>query len=1629
MDRYLTPKKRPNESPDTGCVTKRTPGSGVTSSQDDGSGSSGVYKLKILLPNGMAVLVKLPKGSGSVTVKDLAGEVKQQLARAIQARKTSTPKKSVKWDAELSFVDDHDFVIRNSVNLTKLELNKVYNLRLNDGSKPAEMYENMWDLTPDTELLMELPEEYTFETALADLIDNSLQAIWPNEGSDKKSIRVKVTDDKISIIDTGPGMDSTSIEKWGKMGASLHREYKTQAIGGKPPYLKPAFGMFGYGGFIASMHLGRYTELSSKTKNSKKVYMLRLERDALISGSGSKRTWTTYGGLRDPTDSELKLSSGGSFTKVDIFEPKMRGIDVRRLKCKLKDIYFPYIQCDDLSKKGLTMMPVDFWVNGNNLAEIRGGEVAVTNLHSCNGPEFVLQLRFYPTHNNVTTSSPGSRLPKEANARLRCVYLPVKDGKESIEIILETLKQLGYDYREDFGSFSHVSCRRLGRLLPDARWAWLPFMDLRQKKEDRSQILKRSCMRVKCFIETDAGFNPTPSKTDFAHQNSYTTALKNLGSKQPLEKETGVEIEIRKEGKSLNLSQLDKQYQQWLMDMHDRYDEEVDCGVDEPVILENPLNKKELHISTNGEIVRVHKALRRKGKSWKTGQKIKILKGACAGFHKNNVYATLEYILLEGFQGDAGGNAWIICRTIDIPKEDGCLLEIVDGNPKFNLRKSLPIPINAVDSGKCLAVDDSEWNNQIKKQYQKRPSSIEMVNSRQCCKLGIDASLPDEREVYAGDYSHCEIVAVVRPATYKSGTDSKHLYQKYVMKDNFEMSLAITFYPYKSSRDETIIYSGRISPSSRNDFDGLYVFKPKYKSYPLFHKSGLYTLTFSINDSSCEKCVEKVRVKPLREIHKWALTKKISDLEIRVGCLYKPISISMFDIFDNQIPFSKVPKLLIKVKYTGSTIVQVNQWNSFISLDKLALILEDLLIEMSNLDSILPTYNATLMLCLPDGSNLLDIPIKVLPGPVKCFTVQPENFVKQLIPGQVINELTVELFDAYGNHVQENEKMELIVDGCGWLDRSSSGKQVDAFGCIELGGLMRVTAGYGQNVSLSIRSKGKLISKEWQIEKRQLRTASVIPETCFAGSQLENLEFEVIDSKGDVDVNFHDEDKIGQSHTLVIKSQFEDIDESVKYVFRKGRCIVRSVPVPSEIGEFSVVVAHSRCSELQLTVKVLVEQPPEMEPLNISHQSTNENIISHTQFDYTSVQHYTPEKNASSLLDLYSTPEAFLNFQKDLENEILEYGLSIAHHEKNIKECEIQITAIESELSQLEGIQHKTLCIAKYGSPGKNEIISRVESKVDNAASLVMTLFRGLSETDRRGSMGNIIGVVALLGTAPTLNLSRIFAEYLGDQMLAVVCKSYEDVNLLETYDENGKLNASHALHMFASELGQPISGRYLILCIEDIRACELDKDLQGKLMLPNPTLPDGSTPAGFLGYAVNMIDIDVDHIDTKTDSGCGLRETLFYRLFGETQVYKSREEMKRAISCIKDGAVSLDGGIFRGNGAVSLGCLNPDVIFPVAAPRTQEGSPNDKKLMRHYKELKLHHKDTVNNLTEEWKRHESVMKEFNKTRDLYTKYFTRNPLDIGHPQVSKVDCLEEKPVNITQCLTPTYEVHSIDSD
>jgi len=59
-------------------------------------------------------------------------------------------------------------------------------------------------------------------------------------------------------------------------------------------------------------------------------------------------------------------------------------------------------------------------------------------------------------------------------------------------------------------------------------------------------------------------------------------------------------IEIAKDGKKLSLLQLEKLYQDWLFQMHDRYDEEIDCGEDQPTFVIGPSHKKELGVSADG---------------------------------------------------------------------------------------------------------------------------------------------------------------------------------------------------------------------------------------------------------------------------------------------------------------------------------------------------------------------------------------------------------------------------------------------------------------------------------------------------------------------------------------------------------------------------------------------------------------------------------------------------------------------------------------------------------------------------------------------------------------------------------------------------------------------------------------------------------------------------------------------------------------------------------------------------------------------------------------------------------------------------------------------------------------------
>lgn len=96
--------------------------------------------------------------------------------------------------------------------------------------------------------------------------------------------------------------------------------------------------------------------------------------------------------------------------------------------------------------------------------------------------------------------------------------------------------------------------------------------------------------------------------------------------------------------------------------------------------------------------------------------------------------------------------------------------------------------------------------------------------------------------------------------------------------------------------------------------------------------------------------------------------------------------------------------------------------------------------------------------------------------------------------------------------------------------------------------------------------------------------------------------------------------------------------------------------------------------------------------------------------------------------------------------------------------------------------------------------------------------------------------------------------------------------------------------------------------------------DPQRRLALLKPKLPNGESPQGFLGFAVNMIHVDIEHLSSLTSDGHGIRETLFYTLLSKLQVYKTRAHMFQALPFLSDGAISLDGGIIRSNGVFVIG-------------------------------------------------------------------------------------------------------------
>ncbi|KAL0382441.1 UNVERIFIED_CONTAM: protein DEFECTIVE IN MERISTEM SILENCING 3 [Sesamum calycinum] len=308
--------------------------------------------------------------------------------------------------------------------------------------------------------------------------------------------------------------------------------------------------------------------------------------------------------------------------------------------------------------------------------------------------------------------------------------------------------------------------------------------------------------------------------------------------------------------------------------------------------------------------------------------------------------------------------------------------------------------------------------------------------------------------------------------------------------------------------------------------------------------------------------------------------------------------------------------------------------------------------------------------------------------------------------------------------------------------------------------------------------------------------------------------------------------------------------------------------------------------------------------------------------------------------------ESISNHSKKLQDDLHELGDKIKHHEDNVKYLKTLKNKLEESIVEMQ------VALGKYDKASFSRTVNNdpalVKSeeetidhilKNENSAAALLSRMKSQAEalSSDHSLTKDVIGIVATLGKVDDDNLSRLvhpflplFSEYLGlETMLAVVCKTYEGVKALEAYNKEGSIDKSSGLHAFAASIGRPLTGRFLVICLEDIRPYSgeiIADDPQRRLTLLKPRLLNGEHPPGFLGFAVNMITIDSTNLYCFSKTGHSLRETLFNHLFTDLQVYRSREDMLNALSCIRNGAISLDGGMIRSRGVFSLGHHQEDI-------------------------------------------------------------------------------------------------------
>ncbi|CAJ2671453.1 unnamed protein product [Trifolium pratense] len=365
--------------------------------------------------------------------------------------------------------------------------------------------------------------------------------------------------------------------------------------------------------------------------------------------------------------------------------------------------------------------------------------------------------------------------------------------------------------------------------------------------------------------------------------------------------------------------------------------------------------------------------------------------------------------------------------------------------------------------------------------------------------------------------------------------------------------------------------------------------------------------------------------------------------------------------------------------------------------------------------------------------------------------------------------------------------------------------------------------------------------------------------------------------------------------------------------------------------------------------------------------------------------------------------EIIIRQSQTLQDDLHMLGMKIKQHEDRVRLLNTEKVKLDDSIRLLQGAigksksSHTTkIEIGNADDPRittEEEVNKQIlQHEKSGAGILWQVKTRHGEQASLLTLIKDVVGIVAMLGKVEDDNLSRLFSEYLGvETMLAIVCRTYEGVKALEMYGSEGCINKNVGLHGLGASIGRTLDDRFLVICLESLRPYAgkyVVDDSQRKLDILNPRLPNGECPAGFIGFAVNMINIDSFNLFCVTPSGYGLRETLFYNLFSRLQVYKTRAEMIQALPCISDGALSLDGGMVRSSGVFSLG-NREDVNVRFPRPERSVGLDDHIENERQMKDIQWKKEKLLEEIKRENMLLDMAKYNFNKKKSDFLKFLS----------------------------------------